>query len=126
VETDIFYCDENDAELYTRTYMQRYGIDKVRGGHYISCILTLQQLKEIHEHQYMDYIMCTKCAMYGHNNKKCPFKNVIPCLAIEDNTQYVKRNHRHCLSSIRLMIWGLLSNTFHYRMSRDIRTHFYD
>lgn len=122
-----FYCDENDVELYTRTYMLRYGVDKVRGGSHSNCVLTRQQVKDIYEHQHMDYVMCTKCAMYGHKSTKCPFSYVIPCLAIENSAkQHIENKPRHCLSSIGQTLWGIFSNLFRYRINREIHTNLYD
>lgn len=68
-----YFCDHQDADVYTRAYMYRYGIDKVRGGSYSDCVLSITQLQEIQRLQHIDYINCDKCGMQGHTKQKCPF-----------------------------------------------------
>lgn len=68
-----FFCDERDVDMFTRAYMYRYGIDKVRGGSYTNTTLTLQQLREIELSQYEGFVVCHRCQINGHNYTKCPF-----------------------------------------------------
>jgi hypothetical protein len=77
-----YFCDEGDVDVYTRAYMYRYGIDKVRGGKYSECVLSAQQMKEMKEMKEIkeinndDNIICGKCGVFGHNITKCPFPSI--------------------------------------------------
>lgn len=73
-----YFCDEGDVDVYTRAYMYRYGIDKVRGGRYSECVLSVQQIEEIEEIEDIDNdnTLCKKCGLFGHNTTKCPFPSI--------------------------------------------------
>lgn len=38
-------CDDYDEDKYTKIYMDRYGIDNVRGGSFVSIVLDSQTIK---------------------------------------------------------------------------------
>ena len=40
-------CEEYDSDLYTKIYMNKYGIDNVRGGQYIQMIFNNTTLKDL-------------------------------------------------------------------------------
>ena len=44
------FCDENDDDFYTRLFMAKYGIDKVRGGSYSQLKLSENQLCDIYHY----------------------------------------------------------------------------
>lgn len=73
VEILRHFCDETDDDFYTRLYMTKYGLDKVRGGSYGQLELTEQQLHEIRHYPIDTHITCLKCFMKGHKGHLCPF-----------------------------------------------------
>lgn len=65
-------CDDYDEEKYTYKYMDKYGIDNVRGGSYTSPILdkeTINQLKKISNSINNRCYICGKAD--GHFAKEC-------------------------------------------------------
>jgi len=65
-------CDDYDEEKYTYKYMDKFGIDNVRGGSYSSVILdteTIKQLKKISNSINNRCYICGKAD--GHFAKEC-------------------------------------------------------
>jgi hypothetical protein len=65
-------CDDYDEEKYTYKYMDKYGIDNVRGGSYSSVILdkeTIKQLQKISNSINNRCYICGKAD--GHFAKEC-------------------------------------------------------
>lgn len=67
------FCDETDDDFYTRMYITKYGIDKVRGGSYSQTELTEEQLCEINHYPIDTHLTCYQCYMKGHKRHVCPF-----------------------------------------------------
>lgn len=67
------FCNENDDDFYTRLYMTKYGLDKVRGGSYSQLQLSEEQVYEIKDYPIDNQITCFKCFMKGHKGYMCPF-----------------------------------------------------
>lgn len=67
------FCDEKDDDFYTRLFIARYGIDKVRGGSYSQLELSKQQLCEISHNPNDMHHICYQCNMKGHKRHLCPF-----------------------------------------------------
>jgi len=65
-------CDDYDEEKYTYKYMDKYGVDNVRGGSYSSVILdkeTIKQLQKISNSINNRCYICGKAD--GHFAKEC-------------------------------------------------------
>ena len=67
------FCDESDDDFYTRLYVTKYGLDKVRGGSYSQTHLTEQQIYEMNHYPIDTHITCLKCFTKGHKGHLCPF-----------------------------------------------------
>jgi hypothetical protein len=67
------FCNENDDDFYTRLFITKYGLDKVRGGSYSQVQLTEQEVYELKQHPIDQQITCFKCSMKGHKGYICPF-----------------------------------------------------
>jgi hypothetical protein len=67
------FCDETDDDFYTRMYITKYGLDKVRGGSYSQLKLSEQQLYEINHYPVDMHLTCYQCNMKGHKRHLCPF-----------------------------------------------------
>lgn len=104
-----FFCDDEDVHLYTTAYMQRYGVDKVRGGKYSECVLSSHQLDElnmlmnINNNNHHHLSACIKCGFVGHTKTKCPFPHTPieterHTFTIEPTNQPVPPNRQSCSS----------------------------
>lgn len=68
----IFYdCDDFDEDKYTKMYMKKYGIDKVRGGSYCQINLDKQQKILLNKEIKGAKDLCFKCDGDDHFIKDC-------------------------------------------------------
>lgn len=68
---DIFKGDNYDEDKYTLMYMERYGIENVRGGSFVQIVLTQEQVKQINLQLNMANDRCIKCGKRDHFEKDC-------------------------------------------------------
>jgi predicted GIY-YIG superfamily endonuclease len=64
-------CDEFDEEKYTLKYMQKYGINNVRGGPYATIFLQKDAISHIEKSLSASSDRCYKCGEKGHFAKDC-------------------------------------------------------
>ena len=62
-----------DEDKYTKEYMSKYGIDKVRGGAYVSVLLDDEQYKHLERELFAAQDKCVNCGKKGHFVKACPY-----------------------------------------------------
>jgi len=62
-----------DEDRYTKEYMLRYGIDKVRGGTYVSPVLSDEQKRLIQQELWGAQDLCFVCGE-SHFVRDCPTK----------------------------------------------------
>ena len=67
------FCDETDVDFYTRLFITKYGIDKVRGGTYSQLELSKQDIYDITHYPVDMHLTCNQCSMKGHKRHLCPF-----------------------------------------------------
>lgn len=73
-EVLVYNPDEFDEDKYTLKYMNKYGIENVRGGSFITYELTRDEIsviKQMIEHARNE---CSKCGSKTHFVKRCPYK----------------------------------------------------
>ncbi|SNW62423.1 GIY-YIG nuclease with Zinc finger domain [Orpheovirus IHUMI-LCC2] len=66
--------DDFDEDKYTKIYMRKYGIDKVRGGSYVTQTLPYYQIQSLEKELYTSSDKCFQCGKQGHYIKDCPQK----------------------------------------------------
>ena len=67
----ISNCDDYDEDKYTRIYMDKYGIDNVRGGAYTTVKLNQSEKKHLEKISNSTNDRCFKCGGEGHFAKDC-------------------------------------------------------
>ena len=86
-------CDNYDEDKYTRKYMDKYGIDNVRGGTYVT-----EELDEVSKYQLQKELWatndcCTQCGRKGHFVKNCKATKDVngnDIYVYEQNEEYIQ------------------------------------
>lgn len=64
-------CDDYDEDKYTRRYMDKYGIDNVRGGSFCEVILDEITIQLLEKMSKTTQNKCFTCGIFGHFAKEC-------------------------------------------------------
>jgi hypothetical protein len=64
-------CDDYDEDKYTKIYMDKYGIDSVRGGSFVQIKLNESTQEHLHKMSNGTNDKCFKCGKKGHFEKNC-------------------------------------------------------
>ena len=70
-------CDDYDEDKITRQYMDKYGIDNVRGGSFVSIILNKPTIDILQQMSNGTNNKCFTCGGNGHFSKDC-IKQITP------------------------------------------------
>ena len=65
-------CDDYDEDKYTRIYMDKFGIDNVRGGSYVTINLDYNTINQLKKMSISTNNKCFNCGKAGHFVKSCP------------------------------------------------------
>jgi cellular nucleic acid-binding protein len=69
-----YNCDDYDEDKITRQYMDKYGIDNVRGGSFVSVKLDKSTIDTINKMSNGTHNKCFVCGKSGHFAKNCAKK----------------------------------------------------
>lgn len=64
-------CDDYDEDKYTRKYMDKYGINNVRGGSFCEEHLSEQTMQVLLKMTNTSLYRCFKCGLTGHLQDNC-------------------------------------------------------
>ena len=67
-------CDKYDEDKYVKKYMNKYGIDNVRGGTYTKIILDSETKNLLKKEIVSATDKCFNCNKKGHFTANCPYK----------------------------------------------------
>ncbi len=84
IET-IKNCDRFDEDKYTKIYMQKYGIENVRGGSYCQIKLSRAQYEILEKELNTASNACFKCGETGHYANRCRTKIIESSSESESN-----------------------------------------
>jgi predicted GIY-YIG superfamily endonuclease len=70
-ERVILNASAFDEDKYTKEYMAKYGIDKVRGGTYVERDLSQEQVDSLQKEIWAAQDKCTRCGHQGHFVDAC-------------------------------------------------------
>lgn len=68
-------CDNYDEDKYTKIYMDKYGINNVRGGSYVKLELDTDTIKFLEKESIGTNDKCFNCGIKGHFAKDCKNSN---------------------------------------------------
>ena len=89
VVEQIHNVDEFDEDKYTKMYMKKYGIDRVRGGSYTQIVLPEHYRLTLEKELCSASNRCFRCHRSGHFANNCYAASKVDGSAIEDDTDDV-------------------------------------
>ena len=86
--------DNTVCDKLTKIYMQKYGIENVRGSEYSKVVLSEKQISFLKQELETKFNICTRCQSDQHFSYDCPYKifcyrcgryghNSIDCYAVQ-------------------------------------------
>lgn len=82
-------ADEFDEDKYTKMYMKKYGIDKVRGGTYTQIELPEYQVMALEKELCSANDTCFRCHRFGHYAANCYARTMVDGSPIDDEPEEI-------------------------------------
>ena len=76
VKIEKIYYNSEDELKYTLEYMEKYGIENVRGGPFVKLILPKEYIITIKQMIISEQNRCFNCGECGHYVRECSLKNI--------------------------------------------------
>ena len=91
----IHSLDTWDEDKITLKYMDKYGIDNVRGGSFNSVSLSSEELNTIRAMIASAKVQCPICNSHGHTKSNCPMLSEFRDyeVVIKDQTEFITTTH---------------------------------
>jgi hypothetical protein len=95
-------CDDYDEDKYTRKYMDKYGINNVRGGSFVSIELDKTTIQHLTQMSNGTNDKCFICSKVGHFAKNCKEKDACDVWCCEkcnkefDNEKKCETHEQQC------------------------------
>ena len=67
-------CDEYDEDKYTRKYMDKFGVDNVRGGSFCEEVIPITTVSMLEKMKNTAENRCFTCGQTGHFSENCTTK----------------------------------------------------
>ena len=80
-------CDDYDEDKYTQMYMDKYGIENVRGGSFVSITLNENEMDILQKKNNGTNDKCFKCCIPGHFVSNC-------LTTTEDMNEYIRLSNK--------------------------------
>ncbi|MDD9878862.1 MAG: GIY-YIG nuclease family protein [Magnetovibrio sp.] len=128
-------CDTYDEDKYTLKYMEKYGIDNVRGGSFCRINLTKENRSTIQKMIKGASDRCYKCGEEGHYANECLFDSdeeeiylkdeiISECDKMDKDNKKIERLKNWCEEMIKdhhtIYLLDRIGNNYYYYNERQI------